>query len=109
MGGGYLQRILKSWDGEKVPYIFFSEERLHCHSPYSANAVYFFSIYNESRQKVRTGQSVPFSKYKSTFLKEKGLVLEEKGTFLEQKSIKKGPLLSKRSIFCTFFSLKKVL
>ena len=63
----------------------------------------------ESRQKVCTGQSVPFSKYKSTFLKEKGPFLEKKGTFLEQKSIKKGPLLSKRSIFWTFSSLKKVL
>ena len=53
----------------------------------------------ESRQKFSTGQSVPFSKYKSTFLEEKGPFLEEKGPLLEQKSMKKGPFSQEGPFF----------
>ena len=63
----------------------------------------------ESRQKFRTGQSVPFSKYKSTFLEEKGPFLEEKGTFLEQIYEKGTFILKKVHIFNLFLLQKGTL
>ena len=62
---------------------------------------------NESRQDFSTGQSVPFSKYKSTFLEEKGPFLEEKGPLLEQKSMKKGPFSQEGPFFGPFFASKR--
>ena len=72
------------------------------------NVVYFLVLFiDESRQKFSTGQSVPFSKYKSTFLKENGPFLAEKDTFLKQKSMKKRPSLSKGHFCGPFFASKR--
>ena len=53
------------------------------------------------RQKFSTDQSVPFFKYKSSFLWWKVTFFFIKGTFLKQKSIKMVPQFSKRNLFFT--------
>ena len=61
--------------------------------------IYIYIYIVESRQDFTTGQSVPFPKYKSTFLEEKGPFLEEKGTFLEQIYEKRDLYFEKGSYF----------